>query len=230
MGTTDDEMTGSGLVVEIDRLAGEWLAAVLELTFRLASSDEERRDYYRLRYDVIVGRGWAEPEEMPGGLERDAFDSRALHILGWSGGQLAAAARLVLPSSAGPMPTEDVFGIAIEPAGSVANLDRMIVALGFRAGRERAFRALLAACWLELRRRGFTVWCGIDTAAMIRLYRRMGFDVAILAGPRGYWGEQRYAVRFEPALALVALRGRLGGLRERIRVPEMERRDGSSSL
>ena len=206
---------GEDLLRQVDALAGEWLAAAPEIAFRLAVGDAEREAHFRLRYEEIVARGWADAESMPGGIERDGFDDVAVHVIGWDGARAAAAARLVFPAGDTRLPTEAHFDMRIEPPGRVVNLDRMVVTHDYRDTTLRVFRALLAASWLATRERGFSTWCGIHTAGIVRLYRRLGFDVLVVGKARGYWGQQRYPVRFEARQALVALRGKLGPLHER---------------
>lgn len=141
---------------------------------------------------------------MPGGLERDQYDDRAIHVTGWQGSELIAAARLVLPEDGYVLPTEVVLGQPVPPIGEVVNFDRVIVAPGAH-DRMTTFRALLAATWLETRAYGFHRWTGLTSLAVIRLYRQMGFAVKVLGGSKSYWGEQRYPVRFEPSGASGAI-------------------------
>jgi hypothetical protein len=45
---------------------------------------------------------------------------------------------------------------------------------------------------------------GIESAGMIRLYRRLGFEATIIGPAQRYWDEERYPVRFDPVDAVTA--------------------------
>ena len=64
--------------------------------------------------------------------------------------------------------------------------------------------ALLGYAWQELRRRGFESASAIAAEPVMRLLRGLGFELTVLAGPRLYWGEERYAVLCAPSMGLVA--------------------------
>jgi hypothetical protein len=213
------------LIAGLDRLAGEWAALAGPVDIRPARSEAERQAYYRLRFDTVLERGWATAGDLPLGLEQDGFDARALHLVGWDGDEAAAGARIVFPAPGLRLPTEDFFRVTFEPAGRVANVDRMLVAKGHRDRTSQLFRALLGRCWQELRQREIFVWAGIHTKIMIRYYRKLGFDVQVLAGPRTHWGEPRYAIRFEPKQAVIAIGGEPG----RWRAEFVRRHQGAAS-
>jgi hypothetical protein len=59
------------------------------------------------------------------------------------------------------------------------------------------------------------VWAGIHTLFMIRLYRRLGFEVQVLGGSKEHWGALRYPVRFEPKDAVIVVRGKPSAWRAR---------------
>jgi N-acyl amino acid synthase of PEP-CTERM/exosortase system len=66
----------------------------------LAETDEQRRAAFRLRYEVYcVEHAYEDPEENPGGMETDAYDSVALHTLLTHrlSGNLVGTVRLILP-------------------------------------------------------------------------------------------------------------------------------------
>jgi N-acyl-L-homoserine lactone synthetase len=187
----------------LDGLAGDLIARVAPRRFGLVQAAAEREAIYRLRYQVVVERGWAAPDDLLDGRELDDYDEGAEYVAGWDGPTLVAAARLVFPIAGRRLPTEAAFDLRIEPFGAVVNVDRLIVARSSSDGGHRMLRALVARCWLEIRRRGFHVWAGIDSSSMLRLYRRLGFAVTVLGPPRPYWGQDRYPVCFDPLSATV---------------------------
>jgi N-acyl-L-homoserine lactone synthetase len=178
--------------------AASVLARCAPLRFGVARLAEELDAVFRLRYDVVVERGWARPEQFPDGRERDGYDDRAVQIAVWDGDVLAATTRMVLPMSGEALPTEAAFGLEIEPRGLVLDWGRTCVAPAYRQESHRVLGALLCCAWLEMRQRGYTTACGVFTPAITRLYRHMGMRIEVLAPSRMYWNERRHPVRVLP--------------------------------
>jgi len=178
----------------LDRLVARMVAAGT-LRFTVAEGDGERDLAYRLRHDAVVSRGWARPDELDGGREHDAFDSAAVHVLGWDGPAAVCAGRLVLPP--GPLPTEEACELVVEPRGHVVDVGRMVVAPAHQDANHATFVLLLGGLYLEVRRRGFGVACGMMSAPVRAMCRQLGFRVEVLGPDRPYWHEVRAPVRFE---------------------------------
>ena len=85
------------------------------IRFTTAQSPEEREAVYRVRYAEVIQNGWARPEDLPEGIERDEYDDEALHMLGWEDKRMVIIGRLVFPSPNRPLPTEATFNLAITP-------------------------------------------------------------------------------------------------------------------
>jgi hypothetical protein len=185
-------------LVALDDIAGMLLAKLLPIQYAIASTEQQREATFRLRYRAVIDRGWARPEDLPDGIERDADDDRAVMVCGWSETKPIAAARLIFPDPAHRLPVESTFDITIEPAGQVVNVDRITVDREYSDAGSRLLLGLLASCWLEIRKRGFHIWAGTDSPGAIRLYRRLGFETTVLGPSRSYWGEERFPVRFDP--------------------------------
>ncbi|MBI4573958.1 MAG: GNAT family N-acetyltransferase [candidate division NC10 bacterium] len=164
---------------------------------------------YRLRYSIVVEKGWARPADFPDGLERDAYDDAAVQVVAWDADALAAATRLVRAAPGHPLPTEEAFDLKVEPRTRVMDVGRMCVAPAYRDARHRVLAALLSRTWIEMRARDCTEACGIFATAVVRMYRGMGFHVVILGAPRLFWGEERYPVLIRPAESLHTLTRRL---------------------
>jgi N-acyl-L-homoserine lactone synthetase len=175
-------------------LCRQLIARAAPVRFALAQTDAERTAIYRLRYETIVERGWARPEDIAGGLERDEYDASAVHVVGMDGGALAACARLVYPAPGLRLPTEQAFDIQVEPRGRAVDLSRQIVARAYSSNQHAIFAGLLSFCWMEVQARGYYHVCGDFTASMIRLYRIMGLGVTTLGPARLFWGEQRFPI------------------------------------
>jgi N-acyl-L-homoserine lactone synthetase len=168
--------------------------ATYPFAFTLAASDAERAIAYRIRAAVVAQSGWAVPP-LPGGIERDEFDDAAVHVVGWDGAEPVCTGRLVLPPA--PLPTERACGIVVEPAGRVVDVGRMAVQPARQNVEHAVFVALLCRLYLEMRRRGFEIACGMMSRGARRLMRLLGLQLEELGAERDYWGELRAPVRFE---------------------------------
>jgi hypothetical protein len=161
--------------------------------YRLAVDDAERGLALRLRASVVVDQGWRAVDELPGGLERDEYDDRALHVLGWDGDVAMSTGRIVLPPG---LPTEEACGIVVEPAGEVVDVGRMCVLPGYQGLEHAAFIGLMCRLYLETREHGYAVACGMMSARARILVRHLGLQVEALGVEREYWNELRMPVRF----------------------------------
>jgi Acetyltransferase (GNAT) domain len=148
-----------------------------------------------LRGEEVVARGWRQPHELTDGLEWDSYDASALLIVGVSDGRLVATTRLLLPRPDRLLPTEELFGLRIEPLGQVVEGGRLVITRGHRD--RRLLAGLFGAKWLELRARGYRHYCGNATPAVLRLYESFGFRSVVLAPPVRSWGELRVPARLD---------------------------------
>jgi len=178
----------------LDALAAD-LANRSGVSFAVASTDADRDHCFRLRLAAVTERGWALESQDP---ERDSFDDRAVHVVGWRDGAAVCCGRLVFPP--GPLPTEMVCGITIEPAGSVVDVGRMTVASSVRRSDRAMFLSLLAALYLETRARGYTTGCGMMAPSVRSLLRYLGVSLDVLGPDRMFQGERRSPVRFDVAV------------------------------
>lgn len=178
----------------VDDLSHRLVAAAQPLHFDIVRTEAERAAVFRLRYQAVIAHGWAPPEALPDGMERDMYDERAILIAAWDGDVLAATTRLVLPEPGRILPTEAAFGITVEPQGRVADMGRQTVARAYSSMRHRVFAAILAKTWLEMRSCGYSLVCGDFSAGMLRLYRMLGFKVTQLGPAQLYWNEERYPI------------------------------------
>ena len=161
--------------------------------YRLARDDAERDTAYRIRREMVLRQGWSRPEDLPDGRERDGYDDRALHVLGWDGDVPMSTGRIVLPPH---LPTEEVCGIVVEPAGQVVDVGRMCVLGGYQSLEHAAFVGLMCRLYLEMRAQGYAVACGMMSARARLLVRHLGLQLEQLGPEREYWNEARAPVRF----------------------------------
>jgi hypothetical protein len=188
---TGEQSAADSRVAALDRLVARLVDAA-SLRFAAATTDAERDAAYRLRHAAVIAGSWAEPAA--DGREHDELDPAAVHVVGWDGPIAVCAGRLVLPP--GPLPTELACGITVEPAGQVVDVGRMVVAPTHRGRDHRVFVLLLGHLYLEVRRLGFTVGCGMMTAPVRALARQLGFTLEVLGPERQHWHEPRAPVRF----------------------------------
>jgi N-acyl-L-homoserine lactone synthetase len=196
--------TSAGLA-RTDALAAQLIARAAPIRFSVAQSSAEREAVYRLRYSIVVEKGWARPEDFPDGLERDGYDDTAVQIVAWDADVLAATARLVPPIPGHPLPTEEAFGLTFASRMRLMDVGRTCVAPAYRDAQHRVLAGLLGRTWIELRAGGFTNACGIISPAVVRMCRGMGFDVVLLGAPRLVWGQNRYPVLLRPGRSLRTL-------------------------
>jgi hypothetical protein len=169
------------------------LLSMSRFEYRLATDDADRDIAYRIRGELVVRQGWSRPEDLPDGRERDGYDDRALHVLGWDGDVPMSTGRLVLPPH---LPTEAACGIVVEPAGRVVDVGRMCVVGRYQGLKHAAFVGLMCRLYLEIRNQGYSVACGMMSARAQVLVRHLGLQLEPLGPEREYWHEARTPVRF----------------------------------
>jgi N-acyl-L-homoserine lactone synthetase len=179
--------------------AARVLSSMAPLKVDVARSTQDLEAVFRLRYEVVIHRGWGKPEDFPEHLERDGFDDRALQIVVWKQGELVGTTRLVTPQQGHRVPVEEAFGIELAHHDRVIDMGRTCRKPGIEDAGQKIIWGLLAQSWIEARARGFTEICGCFSSAMIRYYRRLGFRIEILGEARPHWGEPRFPVLVRPA-------------------------------
>jgi hypothetical protein len=161
--------------------------------YRLAVDDADRELAYRLRARVVVELGWRDLADLPGGLERDEYDDRALQVIGWDGDVPMSTGRVVLPPG---LPTEEACAIVVDPPGEVVDVGRMCVVPGHQGLEHAALIGLMCRLYLEMRAHGYAVACGMMSARAQVLVRHLGLRIEPLGPERDYWNELRAPVRF----------------------------------
>jgi N-acyl-L-homoserine lactone synthetase len=182
--------------LRLDAAADHMVRRLAAVRFRLTHTESERDAAFRLRFRAVVERGWRPAGDMKDGLEREELDDHADHLVGWLGDLAIANCRIIYPRPDTPQPMEREFGVDLLPTGNVVQLDRVCVDRERSDRRSDLLIALLCAAWREIRGHGYRHVGGIDSAAMLRLYRRVGLEHTVIGAPREYWGEPRYPVQF----------------------------------
>jgi putative hemolysin len=186
----------------LDELAARLADSVPGLRVGPAATAPERDAALRLRHQQVVTHGWADAAALTADLEEDRYDADAVHLVAFDGDALIGTIRLVPPADDRPLPVEAAFEIAIEPRGRIVEIGRLVIDESRRGDpAHRAWGALFAHAWVEVRRLGFSVMAGAASEGMIGRYRALGLPFEILGPARAYWGEQRHPVRLDPARA-----------------------------
>lgn len=198
-------MTAAGCTSGLDALDGlsqQLLRAgdASQIRATIAQTPSEQDAIHRLRHQQVIGHGWASPDDLPAGLERDEHDPFAVQVGAWTGATLIGAMRLVLPTERRRLPVEAAFDLCIEPRGRVVEAGRLVVAPSHRGDpSHRIWGALFARAWLSMRARGFSLLCGAASPTITKRLRSLGLPFEVLGAPRTYWGEPRVPVRLDPA-------------------------------
>jgi hypothetical protein len=172
--------------------------------YLVAADDSEREVAYRLRGGAVTDRGWCAAGDLPGGMERDEYDDRAVQVIGWDGNVAMSTGRVVLPPG---LPTEDACGLVVEPHGGVVDVGRMCVARSHQSLEHAALVGLMCRLYLVMREHGFRVACGMMSAPARALMGLFGLQLEILGPERVYWNEPRAPVRFSLMSATRLLAG-----------------------
>ena len=175
--------------------------------YRVADGDSEREIAYRLRGGAVLGRGWCTASDLPGGMERDGYDDRAIHVIGWDGDVAMSTGRVVLPPG---LPTEEACGLAVEPRGEVVDVGRMCVAASHQGLEHAALIGLMCRLYLAMREQGFRFACGMMSPPARAMMGLFGLQLEILGPERTYWHESRTPVRFSLMSATRLLAGARG--------------------
>ena len=149
--------------------------------YRVAADASEREIAFRLRGSAVIDRGWCTADDLPGGMERDEYDDRAIQVIGWDGDVAMSTGRVVLPPG---LPTEEACGLVVEPRGRVVDVGRMCVARSHQSLEHAALIGLMCRLYLAMRERGFEVACGMMSAPARALMGLFGLRLEILGPER----------------------------------------------
>ena len=181
----------------MDRLAEGILRLIDPLQIELARTPRDLECAYRLRFQTARDRGWISPEQFPSGREQDEHDDSALQIVAIEGDAVVGTARIILPAPGRRLPAERMFTWNADDRGCMVEVGRICRDPHSTSG-PRVFFGLIGKVWIEMRKRNFTVCCGVADINMIHVYEDVGFDVVRMAPPRLHWGEERWPVVIRP--------------------------------
>lgn len=194
---------GDGLA-RVDAIAALLVDRARPASYRIASSPGEVEVAQGLRARAMVEHGWARPGDITDGREQDADDARAVHILAMLTDEPIGTCRLIYPEESRLLPMERTPGATRLPREAV-ELGRMVVLRPVAREQRAVLAGLIGAAWLELRAHGHRRIGGRVSAPMLRLLRRLGFVVQVVGPSVKTFGEERFAILFEPNFEAAAV-------------------------
>ncbi len=187
-------------------------------TYRLAESDRDKQEAYRLRYLIyVLEHPWEPANES--GLERDEYDARAVHFLVQDrNGAVIATSRILRPDGKRELPIQEHYGADLSSAGrfsphEVCEISRYCVAREYRRhiedygqndepGGEKPIEAAhrlkyrspsLLMNFFKLMywystEHGIRAWYMVIESRLANTLRGAGLDLVKLGEPRNYHG------------------------------------------
>jgi N-acyl-L-homoserine lactone synthetase len=191
-------------LARLDGIATALVDRAKPTTFRVSTAPADIELAQRLRGRATTERGWLRPEDLDDGRERDADDDRAVHLLAFLEGSPIGTCRLIYPEDGRLLPMEQPPGAGRVPEVAV-EVGRVVVIHPLARQQRSVMAGLMAQAWLELRSHGYQRICGMVSAPVLRLYRRMGFVVRVIGPEVWTFGEDRVPILFEPGPDAAAL-------------------------
>jgi N-acyl-L-homoserine lactone synthetase len=191
-------MNAASIMPIFNAVANQLIEMNHPIRFTRVDAPDELCRIFRLRYDVVIERGWRTCDQLPDGMEKDAYDDDAVQLAAWDEGTLAATTRLIFPKAGQILPTEATFNMQIDPVGRSVDVGRTIIAPAYRDARQhRLLRGMIALVWLEVTQRGFVDFCATLSAEMLARYHTVGFEFYALGEAKMHWGQPRFPCKFD---------------------------------
>lgn len=162
---------------------------------RAPATDDEYEAMYRLRYEVYCRRmRWIPESDCLDGIEQDAHDEHAIHVIALEEGKVVGTIRLLRASEDG-FPLESRFGRpSLEFIGIDAWDDRIGEVSRFTVGANGQAKHVVALGLMQVLyraslRQGVAVWLtATDLAARRVVLDGFGFPESAFGEPAEYYG------------------------------------------
>jgi len=162
----------------------------MEYYFKVADSEYELENAYRLRYKVYCEeKRWLKSEDYPGGIEKDEYDDKAVHVIAFDEEfRIVGNMRILQKEDFGKLPFENHPSLAGRKVDvpDMAELSRFVI----RTGGDSLMLAkgLLRAIYHTCVKLG--IWNCIDICepSLIRLVSKFNVYFEPLAPPSMYYG------------------------------------------
>ena len=166
-----------------------------DLRFGRAVSADQRREVFALRAAAVIEAGWAEPDDLPEGLEHDELDARAAQLVAVAGGRVVGTLRVAWDP--GDVEAQLRAHAVDLPVEGTMILGRLVVD---RPWRPRS-REVTVGLYGELVRLALEVGVrrGVSfvTESAIRWYRLGGIPLKVVGPPREVTGAPRSPAVFD---------------------------------
>jgi N-acyl-L-homoserine lactone synthetase len=168
-----------------------------ELTFGRAETDAERRAAYELRYTAVVESHWQRPDAFPEGIERDADDDDAVHLVSRLNEQVVGTMRLIVePARVAELLRQHELD-RLYHAGDTMFVGRLTVARPHRSRSREVTVGLYAELIRVASERGIRRAITFLAENAVRFYRRQGFPLKLVGPPSEVTGVQRQPAVFD---------------------------------
>jgi N-acyl-L-homoserine lactone synthetase len=168
-----------------------------KLVFDSAVTDADRRAVYELRYTAVVESRWQKPDAFPEGIERDAEDDYAVHLVSRLDGEIVGTMRLIVerPRVEALLREHGLDGLY--SAEDTMFAGRLIVARPFRSRSRQVTVGLYAELIRIARDRGVLRVITFLAENAVRFYGSQGFPLKLVGPPREDTGVQRRPAVFD---------------------------------
>jgi hypothetical protein len=151
------------------------------IQIKLADSEEERIQAYRIRYIVFcLEMGFINPNLHPDGLEKDKFDNRCDHVIGLVDGRIVATGRLVYHQPGEPFYSEEL-GVTIPPEfpkTKMSEASRAAVLKEFRAHKGLG-TGMLDCVYEKCKRLNLCYMLTLANEKMYAVYKKVKIPIAL---------------------------------------------------
>ena len=155
-----------------------------ELTFGIAETEADRRVAYALRYTAIVESHWRGPEVFPEGLEHDADDGHAIHLVSRLDGEIVGTMRLIVERSRVEELLREHELDGLYGAGDTMFVGRLTVARPHRSRSREVTVGLYAELIRVAAEQGIRHAISFLAENAVRFYRKQGFPLKLVGPPR----------------------------------------------
>lgn len=156
-----------------------------EPIIKIADTRNEIKQAFRVRYEVFcLEMEFDDPSEFPDGMERDAFDNRAQHIVAIMDGQVVATARVVYYEESQPFYSEQL-GIKIPeklPRHLLAEASRGAILKQYRGQAGIVFR-VINRFYQECKQNNVKYLLTVAHESMCAIYRKIQIPIAMECEP-----------------------------------------------
>lgn len=161
-----------------------------ELYFKVADSDFELQNCYRLRYKVYCEeKRWISPSDFPDKMERDEYDTKAVQVIAMNEDfEIVGMMRILQEADFSKLPYQEHPGMKGNKvqASNAAELSRFVVTA--TKSRYYVVKGLLRAVYQTSRNMGIDNWIFMYEPSLKRLLANFKFFTDPLCLPTKYYG------------------------------------------